>query len=186
MNDDVPPLITVSGPPGSGTTTLVKALEVDGYEVLSGGDIFRQMAADRGMTLAEFSELAENDDSIDRELDARLEAEIDDHLAGERVTDGDGLVVESRLAGWHASNRAKLAVWLDAPVEVRASRIDDRTETAAQLRERERSEARRYEEYYGIDINDLSVYDVVANTETLSEVGVKRIVRAALADVTDE
>ena len=180
------PLVTVSGPPAAGTTTLTSQLaDVYGFEVLNGGMVFREMAAERGLSLAEFTDLASEDPSIDKELDDIIEAEITAHVEGEREPDGGkGLIVESRLAGWHADGRADLSIWLDAPPEVRASRMDDRDETAEELRIREQSEAKRYEEYYGIDITDRSVYDVVIDTSTVSKEGMVAVAEAALDDVT--
>ena len=50
--------ITVSGHPGSGTSTLVQGLiERFGWTALNGGDVFRNEAARRGMSLQEFGEL---------------------------------------------------------------------------------------------------------------------------------
>ena len=66
-------LITVSGPAGSGKTTLAAALaDRLGYEHVSGGDIFREIAAERDLTPLELNRLAEADDGIDRDLDRRL------------------------------------------------------------------------------------------------------------------
>lgn len=165
MEDEATPLITVSGPPAAGTSTLTKQLARDlEFEVINGGDIFRRIADERDLTLAELTRLSEEDDSIDKELDARLEQIIEDHVEGRREPAGCGLIVESRLAGWHADGRATLAVFLDAPRPVRVERIDSREETVAELAEREQSEAKRYKEYYGIDISDMSIYDLVLNT----------------------
>jgi len=162
-------LITVSGPAGSGKSTAAAALaEALGYEHVSGGDIFRSLADDRGVSTVEFNRLAEEDDQIDRDLDCRLR-----EIARER----DDLVLESRLAGWMAGDHADFRLWLDAPLSVRASRIaeregksqdDAREETVA----RADSEARRYREYYGIDIADLSIYDLALNTARLGPEGV--------------
>src|SRR6056297_917105 len=111
-------LITVSGPAGSGKSTLAKSLaDALSYEHVSGGDIFRSLAEERGMTPLELNKLAEDEDSIDRDLDRRLRT-----IAAER----DDLVLESRLAGWMAGNHADLKLWLDAPLEVRADRIAQR------------------------------------------------------------
>ena len=119
------PLITVSGPPGSGTTTLAKHLqERVGFRLLSGGDIFREMAKEQDMTLPEFTNYAEENDDVDRLLDRKLKSKIEKHLAGHQDTES-GLVVESRLAGWHARGKADLAVLLKAPVEVRIERVDE-------------------------------------------------------------
>ncbi|MFB6312309.1 MAG: (d)CMP kinase [Salinirussus sp.] len=170
-------LITVSGPAGSGKSTLAAGLaDRLGYDHVSGGDIFRAIADERGLTPLELNRAAEEDDAIDRDLDARLRA-----TARER----DDLVLESRLAGWMAGEYADLKVWLDAPLEIRATRIADReeksVETAAEeTRARAESEATRYEEYYGIDIRDRSIYDLVVNTARWDAPAVLDIVGTAV------
>ncbi len=154
-------LITVSGPAGSGKSTLASGLaDRLGYDHVSGGDIFRDIAAERDLSPLELNRLAETDDQIDLDLDARLRT-----TARER----DNLVLESRLAGWMAGDYADLKVWLDAPLEIRAARIADREDKALdtateETRARAESEATRYREYYGIEIKDRSIYDLVVNT----------------------
>lgn len=154
-------LITISGPAGSGKSTAAAGLaEALGYEHVSGGDVFRALADDRGMTPLELNRAAEEDDTIDRDLDRRLR---------EVATTRDGVVLESRLAGWLAGEYADLRFWFDAPVAVRAERIADREgKPVDRAREetlrRETSERKRYLEYYDIDIDDLSIYDAVYNT----------------------
>lgn len=184
--ENSPPLITLSGPPASGTTTLGGMLaEEFHFEVLNGGAVFRKMAAERELSLSKFTELAEDNSEIDNELDQRLKKNIDAHLEGRRELDGEGLIVESRLAGWHADRRADLSIWLDAPAELRASRLSKRTETPSELRQREKSDAIRYERYYGIDITDLSIYDLVVDTGTLPEDCMFRTVKTALECVKE-
>jgi cytidylate kinase len=170
-------LITVSGPAGSGKSTLAAALADElGVEHVSGGDVFRELASDRGLTPLELNRKAEDEDSIDRDLDRRLR-----DIARER----DALVLESRLAGWMAGEYADFRLWLDAPLPVRAARIADRedksVETAREETEaRAESEALRYREYYGIDIDDLAIYDLVVNTARWSPAGVRELVLAAV------
>ena len=89
--------ITISGHPGSGTSTLVKLLsESKGWNSLNGGELFRQEAKRRNMTLADFGELCKNDLDVDRELDALLKQEM------LRNDEQAPAIVESRLAGWWA------------------------------------------------------------------------------------
>jgi cytidylate kinase len=154
-------LLTVSGPAGSGKSTFAEALAAElGYDHVSGGDIFRSLAEERGVSLVEFNKLAEEDDQVDRDLDRRLR-----EIASER----DDLVLESRLAGWMAGDYADLKFWLDAPLEVRVARVADREDKSLEAAREEtvkraESEAKRYQEYYGIDIEDRSIYDLVVNT----------------------
>jgi len=170
-------LITVSGPAGSGKTTLAASLaEHLGYEHVSGGDIFRDIAAERDMTPLELNHLAEEDDQIDLDLDHRLRS-----IARER----DDVVLESRLAGWMAGEFADFRLWLDAPLEVRAARVADREKKSVdqartETEKRAESEALRYEEYYGIDITDLSIYDLVVNTARWGPDGVLSLAVGAI------
>ena len=158
-------LLTISGPAGSGKSTAAAALaEALDYDHVSGGDIFRDLADERGLTPLELNKQAEKDDDIDRDLDRRLR-----EIAASR----EDLVLESRLAGWMAGEHADFRVWLGAPLSVRAERIADREDKSVDLartetRARSESEARRYLEYYDIDIEELTIYDLAVNTARLS------------------
>ncbi|MXV62171.1 AAA family ATPase [Natronorubrum sp. JWXQ-INN-674] len=154
-------LLTVSGPPGSGKSTTAELL-ADTFDLdhISGGDIFRELADERGYTPLEFNKLAEENDEIDRDLDRRLR---------EIAVAEDNLVLESRLAGWLAGDEADFRFWLDAPPAVRGERIAEREDkdpdrATEETKAREASEATRYQEYYGIDIQDLTIYDLSVNT----------------------
>lgn len=170
-------LLTVSGPPGGGKTTAARALADEfGFDHVSGGDIFRSVATERDLSLAELNALAEEDPSIDLDLDRRLRT---------TARDRDDLVLESRLAGWMAGSYADLRIWLDAPFEVRVKRIAEREEKSIeQVREetatRERSEKARYREYYDIDFEDRSIYDLAENTARWSPESMVDIVIAAV------
>jgi len=111
------------------------------------------------VTLAEFGELAEKDDSIDIQIDKRQQ-----EIAASR----NNIILEGRLAGHMAPHALK--VWIKAPMEVRVQRIVDREKTSfkqslEETLEREASEALRYREIHGIDINDLSIYDLVIDSD---------------------
>ena len=170
-------LITISGPAGSGKSTVAAGLaERLGSEHVSGGDIFRELAAERDLTPLQLNKLAEDDDSIDRDLDRRQR-----ELAAER----EELVLESRLAGWMAGDHADIRIWLDSPLDVRAERIADREDKPVgtareETVERADSEALRYREYYGVDIEDLGIYDLALNTARLSPGAVLDVVITAV------
>lgn len=176
-------ILTVSGLPGSGTTTLATALAED-YDLrhLDGGDIFRTMAAERDMSEAEFGKHVNENPHLDREIDQRLSETVQRYVDGE-AADEPGLVLESRLAGWLAGADADFRLWCTAPVDVRANRLSDRdgrSETRDQLLERQTDEAMRYEDTYEIDITDLSIYDLVVNTARWDEDMVCEVVRTAV------
>jgi cytidylate kinase len=170
-------LITISGPPGGGKTTVATAIaEAFDLDHVSGGDIFRSLAEERGYSLVEFNALAEEDDSIDRDLDHRLR---------ETARDSEELVLESRLSGWMAGDYADLRVWLDAPLDVRAARIarregNDQETARRETKAREDSEKRRYREYYGIEFEDQSIYDLAVNTGRWGEDAVVDVVSTAI------
>ena len=170
--------ITVSGPPGSGTTTLARRLAGrTGFRLISAGEVFRALAAERGMDLATFGTLAEADPSIDLLIDER-QREIAEAT--------DDIVVEGRLSGLMVIC-ADLRVWLQAPLPVRVRRILEREDGAdlasaeAETAEREACEARRYRQYYGIDIDDLLPYDLVLNSDRFGVEPLTAIVEVALA-----
>ena len=171
--------ITVSGPPGSGTTTLAEAMSSRfDLEHVSSGDVFRSMARERDLSLAEFGRVAEQDPEIDREIDER-QTEIGH--------ENDDIVLEGRLSGWMVEG-ADLRVWLDAPVEVRAERVAEREgqtpeEARDEIKEREASESKRYQEIHGIDIEDLSIYDLVVDTSTWDKDGVAEITATAVENL---
>jgi cytidylate kinase len=127
------------------------------------------------MTLTQLSAKAQESDEIDRELDRYLR-----EVAEEWGATNEPFVLESRLAGWIAGDRADLRIYLDAPPEVRKERIGDRKETAAEMAVREAGEAGRYESYYEVDTTDLGFYDLHLNTARWEQVGVFEIVRAAI------
>jgi len=170
--------ITVSGLPGSGTTSLARYLSYQlNFSLISAGEVFRQMAKDKDMDLAEFDILAESDPSIDMLIDARQK-----EIAQEK----DDIIIEGRLSGWMVSE-ADLKVWLMAPLACRVGRIltrdnvSDLAKARALTEEREKSEALRYRIYYQIDINDLSSYHLVLNSEHWDIEKLGAIIKTAVA-----
>jgi cytidylate kinase len=168
--------ITVSGPPGSGTTTLARSIaEKHGLELVSAGEMFRDLAKERELSVAEFGDLAEKDVSIDALIDVRQK---------EAAKGRDNIVVEGRLSGWMVED-ANLRIWLTAPIACRAKRIatrdgmDEYTARELTLR-REESERTRYRNYYRIEIDDLSPYHLAINSELWQSEALAAIVDLAI------
>ncbi len=159
-------IVTVGGLPGSGTSTLCRLLkEMLGVPYVYAGQIFRQEAADRGLTLAEFGALCEADDSVDRALDDKQKQLLRD------AAEQEGLVLEGRLSGWLAQEVGvdALRIWVHCDEDERIRRIverdggDQSAQRQATLR-REDSESARYHRYYGINMGDMTPYHVVLDS----------------------
>jgi cytidylate kinase len=155
-------LLTLSGLPGSGTSTLARRVAAElGIERLDGGSVFRALAAEQHLDLAEYARLAEHDEAIDRALDERLT---------DRARQGT-VLLESRLSGWlvHRAALGGYKVWLACGEVERARRVAERedrnpSEALAHNQAREASERVRYRGYYGIDLADLTIYDLVLDS----------------------
>ena len=165
-------IVTVSGEIGAGKSTVARSLaQALGLRYLSAGEIFREEARARGLSVEALSQVAEQDTTIDRKLDAmQVEA-----------ARGGRILIESRLSGWLID--ADLRIWLRAALPVRAARVARRDgrlpeEASRDIEAREASERRRYRETYQIDVTDLSRYHVVLDTGTWSA---EEIVEALLA-----
>lgn len=166
-------IVTVGGSAGSGTTTISRKIaQFFGLTHVYAGEIFRKMAEKRGVSLEEFSKIAEESELIDLKVDKR-----------QKELAVDGTVVEGRITA-HLVD-ADLKIWLDAPLKIRAERIASREdivfeEAIKNIKEREASEKKRYKKYYQIDIDDMSVYHIVLNTALWDADGVFEICRAAI------
>ncbi|MDS0256720.1 AAA family ATPase [Thermoplasmatales archaeon AK] len=159
-------LITISGPIGSGKSTVGRIVAHElGFEFFSGGQIFRAAAAANGMTVEEFNLYSENHPEVDIHQDRMLKDYMLSH---------DRVVVESRLAGWICASNGiqSFRVYLDAPLKVRVRRVMEREGSTGGLEEmiklREASEMKRYRHLYGVDYTDPSIYNLVIDTSDLN------------------
>src|SRR5215472_13986438 len=108
--------VVINGDLGAGKSTVSRLLAARlGVERVSVGDVYRAMAARRGLTALQLSFHAELDDQIDHYLD-QLQSGI--------AASGEQVVVDSRLA-WHYFTGA-LKVHLVIEPTVAAQRVLDR------------------------------------------------------------
>lgn len=164
-------VIALSGKHGVGKSTYASILSKKlGLRHVSAGVLFREIAKEMGVSLVELSRIAAEDFEIDRRIDERTKEEASKGC----------VVLEGRLVGWMAREYADLNIYLSAPDEVRFRRVAERDglsyeEARRQTLNRERLERERYLKYYGIDVDDLSIYDIVLNTAKMPIDGNARV-----------
>ena len=162
-------IITIAGELGSGKSSTAKRIAQElGYEHFSSGDLFREVASERGLTVEEANILAEKEHSIDFAVDERLKA----------LAERSDVVIDSRLAfHWIP---ASFKVFLALDPEVAAARIYKQIQEEGRVSEnggsvdeilrsivaRRESERKRYQSLYGVDTLDLSEFDLVIDTAT--------------------
>lgn len=155
LNKDV--RVAISGKSGCGNTT-VSTLLAQKLGVKLINYTFRQLAAEKGLTLAQVIENARTDDSYD--------IFVDKHQV--ELAKAEPCVLGSRLAIWMLKE-ADLKVYLFASDETRAKRILNREGGDLQKIKdftamRDSEDTRRYKKIYNIDNNDYAFSDLIIDT----------------------
>lgn len=170
-------VITVSGPAGSGKSTiaklLAKKLNIKYYSI---GEFFREKAKEAGKDIKEFT----------KEIPKELHLEADNHV--DELSKKGNIILDGRLVGYMASN-ANFRIYLTAPLETRAKRLAGRNQISAneakkRIQEREAEHERIFSNIYNLDVEKLDIYDLVLNTE-FYDIGevlmlVEKFIRTAL------
>jgi cytidylate kinase len=161
-------IITIAGLPGSGKSSTAKGIAAAlGYEHFSSGDLFRQIAAERGLTIEEINFAAEKQQEIDHQVDERL---------AQMGKEKENLVIDSRMAFHWIPDSFK--VFLDLDLKVGAERTfahiqeEGRTSQSGSSVEevyentvkRLESEQKRYSSLYQVDVTNKSQFDLVVDT----------------------
>jgi len=162
-------LILISGPHASGKTTIARAIAREfKLRYISAGEIFRNMAKERGMNLVQFTKYVEENPDIDYEIDNRMMEEMKK----------GNVVVDSQLAYFFSrrisdKNIVKISMMVYADLEKRIQRLMgrdglSREEAIREIRVREESERDRFKKLYGVELWALDDFDVVINTSHLA------------------
>jgi len=159
--------ITITGNLGSGKSSIAKILREKGYEIISTGNIFRQLAMEKGLSVEEFNQqvneaVNRGDRSVDKKID-----DMTTQLGKER----DNIVFDSRLA-WHFVPES-FKVFVITDIDEASRRVfHDSQRSGSEAYEsqeackkalvnRQKLETVRYKEIYGIDYYDMSNYNLV-------------------------
>lgn len=165
-------VITISGKPGAGKTTLGKMIsEKLNLKQYSVGDLRGKMALERGMTIDEFNKLGEEEIFTDKDAD--------DYQKKMGETENN-FVIDGRLSYHFIPQSFK--IFLDVNEEVGAKRIfnaqkigeredekpvDSINEIQKLIFQRVESDIKRYKKYYNTDYLDKNNYDLFLDTSNL-------------------
>ena len=163
-------IITIAGRPGSGKSStgknVAKNLE---YKHFSTGDFFRTLAKEKGLSVTELNHLAEQDSTIDQEIDAQ----------SRNLRDEEGIVLDSRMAFHFIPDSFKVYLKIDPDISIQrifkdAQVNEDRKSSEVSYTDikhveeemvaRYNSENKRYKTLYDADPSNLENYDLVIDT----------------------
>lgn len=168
-------IITITGYPGSGKSTLGKGIAKElGLKHYSAGDFLRQISKERGMSLMQIQHEMKKDRKTDDELDKRT---------AELAKKEDDFVIDGRMA-WHFVPKS-IKVFVKVDLKKAAERVYKDTcrgtkerqgetcnvsveETEANMRKRMQMNRQRYKKLYNQDFLDEKNYDIVVDTTTAS------------------
>ncbi|RME54225.1 hypothetical protein D6777_04475 [Candidatus Woesearchaeota archaeon] len=157
--------ITIGGTPGSGKSVIAKFLaEKFNLKYYSIGNIRRELAKKRGLTILQYNLLNEDTDT-----------EVDNFQ--KQLSKQDNIIVEGRLA-FHFLPRS-IKIFLEVSPEVAAKRIlKDPRDSESQyksehdlvndIKKRKENDRQRYLKLYNIDPYEKSNFDFVLDTSNLS------------------
>lgn len=165
-------IITIGGNLGAGKTTLANNLANElHYAQLYVGGIFREMAAEKNLSVEQFYAQLKEDPAVEQEVDQRQAT---------MMREKDDLIVQGRVA-WYFAKSSPFKVFnilLTVSPVVGAERAGKKKEninktvdevTIATI-DREKMERERYKMLYGIENHlDPAQYDFVLDTSSLTE-----------------
>ncbi len=172
-------IITISGTPGSGKSTVAKMLQkkLKAERIYVGG-IRRELARKKNMTLQELNVYAKTHPETDVEVDKAAAAE-----ARKFDEKGKMVLVEGRTQYFFLPESLKIylkvnideaarRIWNDLQQEAKKKernegKLTSVAEVKKELLQREEEDAQRYKKYYGIDHRNETQYDLVLDTTKL-------------------
>jgi cytidylate kinase len=155
--------VTIFGLAATGKSTVSKIVCEDlNLKYMSTGNMFRETAANKGLSVYEFDSLCKTDSKYDLELDDLVEA---------YGVKKDNFVFESRLAWYFIPDSIKIK--LDCDLDVRISRVvkrdlEDFDEAMRLTLQRETDTLERYSNLYNLsNYMDDSNFDYIIDTTSI-------------------
>jgi CMP/dCMP kinase len=180
--------VIISGPPAIGKTTVAKGLAKEfNLKYLSGGDVLKELAEEQGFRTGrddfwdtnlgmEFLSMRKTNHEFDKKVDEKLKKLF---LEG-------GKIITSYTLPWLVQDGIK--IWLAGSQENSAKRMTIRDgisfEEALEIVEKRYQENKMiYKKLYGFNFgDDLSVFDIIINTDNLGANEVLSVARSIVKE----
>lgn len=178
-NTQLPRIITLSGEPGAGKTTVLNHLknfyEKKGFTVETHlvGQIFRQIADSLGIPVAELNK----NSACHPEIDKMLDDELKEYSAKINSSPSENTVylIDSRMAWEFVDNSFSVRLTvptIDAGKRIFADSTRSQTDKYSCLEDaieqtatRKKAEIDKYRRLYGVDLSDPNNYQLVIDTK---------------------
>ena len=159
--------ITITGNLGSGKSSIAKIIKEKGYEIISTGNIFRELAMEKGLSVEEFNQQVNEatkrgDHSVDQMID-----DMTTKIGKER----DQILFDSKLAWNFVPDSFKVFVITDIDeasrrvfhdsVRANSESYDSQETCKKALVNRQELESVRFKDIYQIDYYNMSNYNLV-------------------------
>ncbi len=161
-------IITISGLPGSGKSTVAKLVaEKLGFKHYSTGDLQREIAEEHNLSITELGEKEAEDDKWDLMIDKKTKE------VGEKK---DNVVLDTWLGACFIPQAAKVFLKCDETKRAqrrllhkrKTEKFDSMQETIDDMRQRVKTNQVRWIKYYEFDILDFGNYDIIIDASSLS------------------
>lgn len=180
--------VIISGLPAIGKTTVAKGLakEFD-LKYLSGGDVLKELAEEQGFKTGrdDFWDTSFGMDFLDmRKINPEFDKKVDEKL--KKLFMEGGKIITSYTLPWLAKNGIK--IWLAGSKENSAKRMTVRDGISYEkaldiVKKRYQENKMIYKKLYGFDFgDDLSVFDIIINTDNLGADEVLSVARSLVRE----
>lgn len=166
-------IILLSGMPGAGKSTVKEILAKKlHYQPYSTGDIQRELAEEKSMTITQWGEEEKKDQKYDQMVDDRTKEMLekkdrivmDTWIAAHFITEKDRAKIISIFLDCEEMERARRRL-----PQKRATEAFDNIEAIIQdMRKRVATNRERWLKFYNYDFLDMSNYDLVIDTTKLT------------------
>jgi len=189
-------IITISGDPGSGKTTIAKNLaqKIKAKRIYV-GQIRRKLAKSKGMSLTELNKYAQDHPETDVTIDKNAAKEA------RQLAKQSPVIVEGRTQFHFIPESLKIyikvslaegakRIWHDLQSkEAKAKRnegeLNSLADVVKSIKARKNSDKKRYKKYYNIDHTDKSHYDYILDTTKLNRQESAKQALAAVQSLTN-